>query len=311
MNKRPIIIDTDPGIDDAVAIAIALFSDALDVRLITTVAGNVDLTKVTLNTLKLLSFFGKQIPVAKGAERPLIRTPVYASNVHGETGMDGYAFPEPDESLLMNIHGVHAMKNMLLSSREKLTIVAIGPLTNIALLLRMYPDAAEKIEELVIMGGSVNRGNSGVLSEFNFHCDPEAAKIVIDSGLKIAMAPLDVGLKALVYPEDSEKLKNMNKVGNMMYHLFKRYRGGSFNTGLKMYDSCAIAYLLCPEMFDMSFVHVSVEYKADMTAGASLVDLRGYLKKDPNVTVCLDIDEKRFKKWFMDSISACDEAVVD
>lgn len=186
--RRPIIIDTDPGIDDALAIAIALFSEELDVRLITTVAGNVSLEHVTNNALKLLNFWGKDVPVAKGAAHPLIEPFIDASNVHGVSGMEGYDFPEPKEELLLQEHAVNAMRRVILESREPVTLVPIAPMTNIAQLLTMYPEVKENIREIVIMGGSAGRGNKGVMSEFNVATDPEAAKIVFASGLPIVMA---------------------------------------------------------------------------------------------------------------------------
>lgn len=305
MTKRPIIIDTDPGIDDAVAIAAALYSDELDVRLITTVGGNVGLENVTKNALKLLHFFGKSIPVAMGADRPLIRPAIDASDVHGETGMGGYEFEEPTADLLLKENAVNAMYNTIMSSKEPITIVPIGPLTNIALLLKVYPEVKKNIAEIVLMGGSISRGNAGVMAEFNIFADPEAAKIVFKSVLPIVMVGLDVGLKALVYPEDSEKLKNMNKTGNMLYHLFSNYRGGSMKTGLKMYDSCAIAYLLKPEMYEVAETFVDVEVNGSLTAGCTVVDLKGYLGMPPNAKVTVDVDPKMFKEWFLSSLEKC------
>ncbi|GAA0134068.1 ribonucleoside hydrolase RihC [Paenibacillus sp. YSY-4.3] len=305
MNKRPIIIDTDPGIDDAVALAIALYSEKVDVRLITTVAGNVGLDKVTLNALKLLKFFKKDIPVAMGADRPLIKAPIDASNVHGSTGMDGYDFEEPTKELLLQENAVNAMYRVIMESEQPMTLVPIGPLTNIALLLRMYPEVKEKIAEVVIMGGSTARGNAGVMAEFNIFADPEAAKIVFQSNLPVVMVGLDVGLKALVYPEDSEQLKDMNETGRMIYQLFQKYRGGSMKTGLKMYDSCAIAYLLQPEMFTVADTFVDIELSGTLTSGCTVVDLKGYLGQDSNAKVCVDIDPQMFKMWFMEGLSKC------
>ncbi len=306
MTKRKIIIDTDPGIDDAVAIAIALFAEELDVKLITTVAGNVSLENVTYNAMRLLKYFEKEdIPVARGSARPLHREPIDASNVHGKTGMEGFDFEEPNMDKVLNIHAVEAMRNVILESDTPITLVPIGPLTNIALLLATYPEVKENIEEIVLMGGSTMRGNYGVMSEFNFHADPEAAKMVFKSGLKIAVAPLDVGLKALVYPEDSEKIKLMNKTGKMFYELFKKYRGGSFSTGLKMYDSCAVAYLMEPEMFTVAHTFVGIEVNGEYTAGCSVVDLKNYLKQEPNAYVCVDIDEAKFKSWLLRNIEKC------
>lgn len=185
MTKRKVIIDTDPGIDDAAAMAVMLFSDQVEVPLITTVTGNVSLEKTTFNALKLLTFFGKEIPLAKGAAHPLLRAPVDASDVHGETGMDGFEFPEVDESLLLDESAVEAMHRVITESDQPITLMPIGPLTNIALLLREYPDVKENIKEIVSMGGSTGRGNRGIYSEFNYHVDPEAAKIVYKSGIPI------------------------------------------------------------------------------------------------------------------------------
>lgn len=305
MNKRPIIIDTDPGIDDAVALAIALYSDQLDVRLITTIAGNVGLDKVTLNALKLLKFFKKDIPVAMGADRPLMKEPINASNVHGSTGMDGYEFEEPSKELLLKENAVNAMYRVIMESEQPVTLVPIGPLTNIALLLKVYPEVKENIAEVVLMGGSTARGNAGVMAEFNIYADPEAAKIVFQSHLPIVMVGLDVGLKALVYPEDSAQLKEMNETGNMIYQLFQKYRGGSMKTGLKMYDSCAIAYLLQPEMFTVAETFIDVETHGSLTSGCTVVDLKGYLGQANNAKVCLDIDPQMFKTWLMESLSKC------
>lgn len=305
MNKRPIIIDTDPGIDDAVAIAIALFSEELDVKLLTTVAGNVSLDKVTYNTLRILKFFRKEVPVAKGADAPLIRPLTDASNVHGQSGMEGFDFEEPDDHLLLKENAVDAMRRVILESSEPVTLVPIAPLTNIALLLKTYPEVKKNLREIVLMGGSASRGNKGVMSEFNVATDPEAAKIVFDCGLPLVMAGLDVGWKALVLPEDSAKLPQLGEVGRMAYCLFQKYRGGSMKTGLKMYDSCAIAYLLKPELYEMVETCVDVELSGSMTAGCTLVDLKGYLGRPNNAKVCMDIDQELFRKWFLESIARC------
>ncbi|MEH7385796.1 ribonucleoside hydrolase RihC [Bacillus sp. JJ1521] len=305
MNKRPIIIDTDPGIDDAVALAIALFSEELDVKLLTTVAGNVGVDKVTYNTLRLLKYFNKEVPVAIGANEPLIRPAVDASNVHGASGMEGFDFEEPTYDLVLEENAVNAMYRVIMENDTPITLVPIGPLTNIALLFKVYPEVKEKISEIVLMGGSASRGNMGVMSEFNMHVDPEAAKIVFNSGVPIVMAGLDVGLKALVFPEDSAQIKEMNNVGKMIYSLFQKYRGGSMKTGLKMYDSTAIAYLLKPEMFEAIDTYVDIELNGEMTAGCTVVDLKGYYKKPSNAKVCMDIDQDMFRNWLLDSLRRC------
>ena len=143
------------------------------------------------------------------------------------------------------------------------------------------------------------------MSEFNIGVDPEAAKIVFHAGLPIVMAGLDVGLKALVLPEDSAQLPAMGKTGTMAHDLFKRYRGGSFNTGLKMYDPCAVACLLAPELFTFVDTYVDVEVNGELTSGCTVVDLKGYLHQEPNAKVATDVDGEAFRKWFLEGMNRC------
>ena len=296
---RKVIIDTDPGIDDAVAIAIATNAIELDIELITTVAGNVGIEHVTNNTLKLLKFLGKKIPVAKGAYGPLLKSGMSVESVHGKTGMEGYEFPEPDNSLLKRESALEAMHNVI-QNNEEITLVCIGPLTNIALLIRTYPK-----DLIVIMGGAIGRGNSGVYSEYNFHFDPEAAKIVIEAPVKKVICPLEIGKEALIFPEISEQIKQLNGTGEMFYALFKRYRGGSFSTGLKMYDSTAVAYLLAPEIYTLSNEYVAIETKGELTQGASIIDINKKMGKEENAVVAVSVDADAFRKWFVAAVEKC------
>jgi len=305
MEKRKIIIDTDPGIDDAVALALALFDETLAVELITSVAGNVGIDHTTKNTLQLLSFYQKDVPVAKGAAGPLKGTAKDASDVHGASGMAGYALPPANDELLLQVDAIKAMADVV-ESNEKTTLVPIGPLTNIAMFIETYPKLCKKIDEIVLMGGTTARGNYGVYSEFNIGYDPEAAAIVFNSGIPLTMVGLDVGSKALVYPEDSEKIKTMHGIGEMFYELFKKYRGGSFKTGLRMYDACAIAYLLKPDLFETVYCNVSIETTGEFTRGASVADLNGKTELPANTTVTTDIDATAFKTWFMTAIAKCE-----
>ena len=304
MAKEKIIIDTDPGIDDAVALAIALFNETVDVKLITTVAGNVSLEKVTANALRLLTFWGKKVPVAKGAEKPFIQKFVDAAGIHGQSGMDGFDFPEPDMSLLVKEHAVNKMREVIMAEKT-ITLVAIGPLTNVALLFALYPEVKTHISRIVLMGGSLTRGNKGVMAEFNFATDPHAAKMVFDAGVPLVMAGLDVGWQSAILPEDTAKLLTMGKTGQMVHALFKKYRSGTFATGLRMYDACAVAYLLKPEIFKTADVFVDIELSGKLTSGCSVVDLKGYLKQTANSTVCTEIDPVAFRTWFIESLAKC------
>ena len=220
--------------------------------------------------------------------------------------MEGFDFPEPKSELLLEKNAVEAMRDVLMASEEPITIMPIGPLTNIALLLKVYPEVKPHIAQIVLMGGSVTRGNKGVMAEFNIYVDPEAAKIVLDSGLKITMATLDAGLGTVIPPEQTAKLKDMGKVGLMSHDLFQRYRKRSFGTGLKMYDSCAVACMLQPDLFAMQETYVDVELAGSLTAGCTVADLKGYLKHEPNATVTTGVDSERFCAWFMERMAQCD-----
>ncbi|MBP2098566.1 ribonucleoside hydrolase RihC [Enterococcus rivorum] len=300
--KTPIIIDTDPGIDDAVALSIALNHPKLDVLLLTTVAGNVNVNKTTENTLKLVSFFGKTVPVAKGCDKPLLIQLEDSAEIHGESGMDGFDFPAITEKTLA-IHAVEAMKNCILNSPEPVTLVPIAALTNIALLVSMYPETKQNIKEIVMMGGSLSRGNTHTSAEFNTYVDPHAAQIVFQSDIPIVMVGLDVTSTAVLTKNEVEQIKEFGKVGNMFYSLFQHYRGGSLQTGLKMHDVCAIAYLTNPELFTVqkTFVEIALEGPA---AGATVADLKMKYHNTTNAEVCLDIDIPAFQKWVVSNLES-------
>lgn len=296
---RKIIIDTDPGIDDAVAIALAVRSSELDVKLITTIAGNVDVDKTTNNALKLMEFFNLDIPVAKGFSIPLLKKLENAADIHGETGMAGYDFPEPSKKILP-IHAVEALRETILKSSEKITLVPIAALTNIAVLLSMYPEVKDNIDEIVMMGGSLSGGNTNTLAEFNIYVDPHAASIVFQSGVKINMVGLDVTRQAVLHHENSLKIKETGKVGEMFYSMFQHYRGGSLKNGLRVHDACAIAFLLKPDLFETKECYVEVVTEG---AGAGALVADGAIKKNadkkPNINVCTQVNSAEFENWIV------------
>ncbi|WP_152392033.1 ribonucleoside hydrolase RihC [Paenibacillus guangzhouensis] len=302
MKRIPIIIDTDPGIDDAVAIGVALYHEALDVKLLTTIAGNVSVDKTTNNALKLVEFFGTGTPVAKGAGQPLCIPYEDASDIHGESGMDGYEFPEPKKNIHPE-HAVNAIRETIMNSEEKVTLVPIGPLTNIALFLALYPECKSRIERIVLMGGSASAGNHSPTAEYNIFADPEAAKMVFASGLDITMVGLDVTSHATLTPDNVVAIRDLNETGKMLYSMFQHYRGGSLKTGLKMHDLCAIAYIVKPELFKTQKCFVDVETAGTYTAGTTIVDLKNRYQKEPNATVCLGIDVEAFRAWAIECLA--------
>ena len=300
--KQPIIIDTDPGIDDAAAISFALNHPEFDLKMISTVNGNVGIEKTTANALKIKRFFNSDVPVHRGASQPLLSAIVDASEVHGESGMEGYTFPEINESDLDSTHAVEAMRDVLVKSETPITLIPIGPLTNIALLLMTYPEVKTFIKEIVLMGGSASRGNVTPLAEFNIYCDPEAAQIVFNSGLPITMIGLDVARSSSLTHETINELKSINETGKMLHQLFKHYRGDDFEKGINVYDAYTLLYLLHPEHFVVREADVQIETDGKLTKGASVVDFKSQF---PNTTVVMSVQANIFKQMFIDALKYC------
>lgn len=296
MNKLPVIIDTDPGIDDAVAIAAALFSPQLDVKLLTTVCGNVSVEKTTRNALQLMAFWQQSVPVARGAAAPLLRPARDASAVHGESGMAGYSFATTSLTA-MDKPAFQAIYECLMASEESITLVTIGPLTNIALLLSQYPESKAHIKRIVMMGGSSGRGNFTPTGEFNIAVDPEAAAQVFNSGLDIVMCGLDVTNHAMLSPAYLATLSGQNRTGEMLHAIFSHYRSGSMETGLRMHDLTAIAFLVKPELFRTQACFVAVETQGQYTSGTTVVDIEQRLGQPANAEVALEIDVVGFQQW--------------
>ncbi|MFS8540486.1 MAG: nucleoside hydrolase, partial [Tissierellales bacterium] len=210
MTKRNIIIDCDPGHDDVMAILLALANqDKLNILGVTTVAGNQTLEKVTLNLRKLYTYLGISTPAASGAARPIIRELVLGSDVHGESGLDGWDFPEPTFQL-DSTNAVTFLREKIMNAEGKVTLVPVGPLTNIGLLFSVFPEVKEKIEAISLMGGSIYAGNHTPHAEFNIYVDPEAAKVVFDSGIPIIMSGLEVTHKASITEEEIAELRAMD-----------------------------------------------------------------------------------------------------
>ncbi|MFH4876026.1 ribonucleoside hydrolase RihC [Staphylococcus cohnii] len=300
--KQPIIIDTDPGIDDAAAISFAINHPEFDLKMISTVNGNVGIEKTTANALKLKRFFNSDIPVHRGASQPLLSDIVDASDVHGESGMEGYTFPEINESDLDSTHAVEAMRDVLVKSETPITLIPIGPLTNIALLLMTYPEVKTFIKEIVLMGGSATRGNVTPLAEFNIYCDPEAAQIVFNSGLPLTMVGLDVARSSSLTHDTINELSSINDTGKMLHQLFKHYRGDDFEKGINVYDAYTLLYLLHPEHFDVQEADVQIETDGKLTKGASVVDFKSQF---PNTTVVMSVQANIFKQMFIDALKYC------
>lgn len=299
--KHKIILDTDPGIDDAVMISTALNEPNLDVALITTVAGNVTVDKTTKNALTLVDFFNKNVPVAAGASEPLLKKFEDAARIHGESGMAGYDFPTPTSRPLAK-SAVQALRDTIMASEEPITLIPTGAYTNIALLLREYPEVKPKIKEIIAMGGTLGRGNMTSAAEFNVFTDPHAAAIVYNSGIPLVMVGLDVTLTGRITDETTAKVAKLGRAGKMLSAIL----GHDFDhdeTGTAVHDLQTIFYLLHPEAFQTKDLWVDVVLSGP-AIGETVADIRGaYHNGKTNVKVCVDIDTKAFNEWFLAEVS--------
>lgn len=296
---RNLIIDTDPGIDDATAITLALMNPNFQVRLITTIGANVTVDQATTNALKLVAFMGTDTPVARGSEKPLLKELHTVPSIHGISGMDGYDFPQPKQKAL-DIHAVEAMRQTILAYPNDITIVSIGAMTNLALLISMYPDLKKSISEIVMMGGAIHGGNTSSLAEFNIASDPHAASIVFSSGIPLTMIGLDVTEKALFYRDSAIKMKESGQIGQMLYQLFEHYGGRSLDIGMTIHDASTIAYLSQPDLFKTEKRYLQVVTEG-LAAGAIVTnsDYEPVAKELENVTVCVSVDNKKFEDWIL------------
>lgn len=297
-----IIMDTDPGIDDAAALTMAINDPSIDLKLVTAVAGNVTVDKTTANALKIVHFFGKdkEIPVAAGAEQPLIKPFEDAARIHGESGMPGYDFGD-DYGQPIKKSAVEALHDAIMAEDE-ITLVPTGSYTNIALLFSQYPEVKSHIKQIVAMGGSLSGGNMTSAAEFNVFTDPDAAKIMYNAGIPIVTVGLDITLKALLTADTIEKLGQMNEAGKMLHGLITHYNDGS-NAGRPMHDVNTIFYLLHPDKIQTKEMWVDVQTDGP-AIGALVGDIRGaYHNGKTNAKVCVDIDADYFNKWFLDEVS--------
>ena len=296
----PIILDCDPGHDDAIAMVLALASPELDVKAITASAGNQTPDKTLRNVLRMLTLLGRQdIPVAGGARKPLMRELIIAENVHGESGLDGPALPEPDFTP-QACTAVELMAKTLRESPQPVTIVATGPQTNVALLLNSHPELHDKIARIVLMGGAMVLGNWQPAAEFNIYVDPEAAEIVFQSGIPVVMAGLDVTHRAQIHGLDIERFRQVGNpvatiVAELLDFFMEYHKDAKWGfTGAPLHDPCTIAWLLKPELFTSVERWVGVETQGKYTQGMTVGDYYFLTGKQPNTTVLLDIDRERF-----------------
>ncbi|EEW53378.1 pyrimidine-specific ribonucleoside hydrolase RihA [Limosilactobacillus antri] len=310
MGKK-IILDCDPGHDDALALTMAVASPKIDLLAVTTSAGNQTPDKTLNNAMRMLTLLHREdIPVAQGNQTPLVKPLETAPEVHGKTGLDGADLPDPDFQV-QKMTAIELIAKTLRESDAKVTLVVTGPMTNAALFLRVYPDLArEKVDQIVFMGGAMGLGNWRPSVEFNIFVDPEAAKIVMNFGIPLVMAPLNVTHQAQIMKEEIEQIGEIdNPVGKAFYGLLNFFEQYHENPkwgfkGAPLHDPCTIAWLIDPTMFKSDKMNVDVETQGELTRGETVCDYYTLTDKPKNTEVLLGVDREKFIDLVMTSIKS-------
>jgi purine nucleosidase len=302
---RKIILDCDPGHDDAMAILLAHGSPQIELLAITTVAGNQTLDKTSLNALRVCSVAGiRDVPVAAGCDRPLIRELKTAAYIHGESGLDGPAFGEPTVRLDER-HAVDVIIDLVMSSSGDITLVPTGPLTNIAMALRKEPRILQKVQEIILMGGAYTRGNATPAAEFNIYVDPEAAAIVFNAGWPLTMVGLDLTHQALATPAVLERIAALRtpvaRIAVELMEFFREtYRRNAGFDSPPVHDPCAVARVIDASVMDCVKAFVAIETEGKFTSGMTVTDFRS---GQPNVQVATKLDVSLFWDLMVDAIA--------
>ncbi|GAB4214598.1 MAG: nucleoside hydrolase [Synechococcales cyanobacterium] len=303
-----LIIDCDPGVDDAVALLLALASPELTLDCVTTVAGNVPLSWTSHNARQVCELAGcRDLPIYAGCPRPLLQPLLTAPDIHGETGLRGAILPEPTLSL-QSTHGVVALIERLIKTESPVTLATLGPLTNVATALIMAPDIARRIERIVMMGGAMGLGNVTPSAEFNCYVDPHAAAVVFESGIPITMIGLDVTHQVLTTPERLAQIRALDSPVSMAVAGWLGFYGWSEATqkgwaGPPLHDPCVIAYLLRPELFGAEPCVVQVSLTDPLTLGRTVVDRFGVTDTPTNAEVVLTVDSDGFYDLLLERLA--------
>lgn len=310
MKKIPVILDGDPGHDDAICLVLAKAEPKIDIKLLCSVNGNQVIEKTTLNTLKIANLLNINCPISKGATKPLISPIMSAGNWHGESGLDGYDLDIGNKKLTSK-SAYEMMYEVISNEEEKMTIISTGPLTNVAILLSTHPEIKKKIKLISIMGGGIKHGNWTPASEYNILVDPEAADIVFKSGIKINVAPLDATEKALIKPSDFPRIEKVNnKVSEVVLAWLKFFYKHPMEIGYEgapIHDPLALLSITHPEIFKIEDMHIDIDLDGEYTRGATLADLRYSRDKKFNSRVLMDIDREKFIDIIIDSLHYYDQ----
>lgn len=310
---RKIILDCDPGHDDAVAIILAAGNPAIDLLGITTIGGNQTLPKVTHNALTVLTVIGRtDIPVYAGCTRPLVRTVETAPDIHGDSGMDihNYTLPVPATDVVADIHAVDYIIDTVMNNEPgSITLVPTGPLTNIAMAARKEPRIVERVKEVVLMGGGYHEGNWSAVAEFNIMVDPEAAHMVFNESWPLTMVGLDLTHQALATPDVEQRLVDLDTgISRFVVGLFgyfrQSYRDAQGFDHPPVHDPCTIAYLIDPSVVSTKKVPLDVELRGELTLGMTVADFRAPAPADCTTQVAVHLDRERFWDLVIDAVDA-------
>jgi len=308
-----ILIDCDPGHDDMMALLLACASPELELQGVTTVAGNQTGEKTWRNALRTLTLIGRtDVPVARGADKPLLRKLTVAPEIHGVSGLDGADLPEPGFRGLAE-HAADFLIRTVQRSREKVTLVPTGPLTNVALALLKDPALARRLERIVLMGGAVYDSNVTPAAEFNIYVDPEAARIVFESGVPIVMVGLDVTNKARLSFADIDEMASLGgRVSRVVAPLLRFFAQANKDVfgfdGAPLHDALAVAHLVRPEVIDTRRMNVVVEIAGEYTRGRTVADVYGISGRPANAEVALQVNQPLFREMLFRAIRALDAA---
>lgn len=296
--KKNVILDVDTGIDDAMAIALGAYCNKLNIRLITTTAGNMSVTEVTKNTLHLLQAIDKRrIPVAVGASKPLAREKDDSIQAHGKKGLGKFKFPKLELKAVKE-SAVEKMHQVINKTKGKIIVLALGPLTNVAQLLLAYPEDKEKIDFILISGGLLHDNKRKPYLSFNIMQDPESAKFLLECGEKIVICPSDHGHTAFLTTEEVEEVRKTNKTGEMFEYIFRSYKDRHVKVGVATHDPCAVAYVASPKIFKTKKMYVHIRFLQKEKTG--VIDFDS--SRTPNVLVVSEINTEKFKKLFFKSL---------
>ena len=304
-----VIFDCDPGHDDIIAIMTALaHPEKFEILGFTTVAGNQTIDKVTNNLLKVLDYLEVSLPVARGAARPLRRDPEPQPAAHGESGMDGPVLPEARTEAI-EADAVSFLYQTIVTQDEPVTILELAPQTNLALLIRQHPDVQDHIDSIRMMGGSLHLGNMLARSEFNIYHDPEAARIVFQSGIPIVMSGLEVCLQAKTYFSEYEQLAQGGRASRLVFDLleffskYKRKQGKNYTT---VFDLVPVIQLLEPSIFTSSVYNINIETEGTLCRGMTVLDAREQPDVKNDITVLETVSQKRYMELLMEAVRVLD-----